>query len=201
VWSKLECPDAAERWRLSDLKAWLQEAHGLKLTAWNLPCGETTDPETGEKKPVATRVYPVPEVVDLRKLPSLELSKPKAMMALTQAGIRGAPMMKRLPARKRPSSSPCEPSRRYLNEWSKYKQLGGLPADLPEPGPDLAAMPLRDILEARGNMALGHRSRVLLDGLSCSVARPAAASDAMGDEDFEDCDVEKLAPVLLKINL
>ena len=90
---------------------------------------------------------------------------------------------------------------RYLNEWSKYKQLGGLPADLPEPGPDLAAMSLRDILEAKGNMALGHRSRVLLDGLSCSVSRPAAASDTMGDEDFEDCDVEKLAPVLVKVNL
>ena len=27
VWSKLECPDAAERWRLADLKRWLQEAH------------------------------------------------------------------------------------------------------------------------------------------------------------------------------
>ena len=105
VWSKLECPDAAERWRLADLKAWLLEAHGLKLTAWNLPCGETTDPETGEKKPVATRVYPVPEVVDLRKLPSLELSKPKAMMALTQAGIRGAPMMKFGPASAGPAGA------------------------------------------------------------------------------------------------
>mmetsp|Transcript_12120 Transcript_12120/g.36413 ORF Transcript_12120/g.36413 Transcript_12120/m.36413 type:complete len:1221 (+) Transcript_12120:148-3810(+) len=183
VWTKLEAPDGAEHWKLDALRTWLKDAHGLTLTAWNLPCGEVEDPETGEKKPVSARVYPVPEVVDLSKLPPLDLTKPKAMMALTRAGIRGGATMK------------------YLNEWSKYKQLGALPTDLPPPEPSAADMTLREILQAKGKMALGHRTRVLLDGLSCSVSRPAPNAmdtDQTYDEDF---DVEKLAPVLLKLNL
>merc|ERR1711939_646909 len=59
-------------------QAWLSDEHKLSLTAWNLPCGEVTDSD-GEKRAVSARVYPAPVAVDLRKLPSLELSKPQAM--------------------------------------------------------------------------------------------------------------------------
>merc|ERR1711939_695839 len=72
-------------WKVSDLKAWLSDEHKLSLTAWNLPCGEVTDSD-GEKRAVSARVYPAPVAVDLRKLPSLELSKPQAMMALQKHG-------------------------------------------------------------------------------------------------------------------
>ena len=92
--------------------------------------------------------------VDLAKLPALDLPKGKAMMELTKAGIRGAMTMK------------------YLNEWSKYKASGGLPAVLPAPEPSAKDLTLRAILEAKGNMDLASRKRVLLDGLSCSITRP-----------------------------
>ena len=179
VWSKIELPDGADKWLVQEFKQWLLEAHALTLTAWNLPCGEVTDAD-GEKRAVSARVYPAPVAVDLRKLPPLDISKPQAMMALQKAGVGGL-MMK------------------YLSEWSKYKVLGGLPSDLPAPEASSATLTLRQILEVKGKMALGHRSRVLLDGLSCSVSRasPSAMDTEEGAE--EDFDVEKLAPVLLKL--
>ena len=188
VWSKLEPPADAETWTVDVLKDWLLKTHGLKLTAWNLPCGETTD-DDGAKRSIAARVFPFVEPVDLAKLPALDLPKGKAMMELTKAGIRGAMTMK------------------YLNEWSKYKALGGLPAVLPAPEPSAKDLTLRAILEAKGNMNLASRKRVLLDGLSCSITRPAKVdanamdTDAGGMDLDEDCDVEKLAPVLLKLNI
>merc|ERR1712072_1366731 len=88
VWSKLELPDGSADWKVADLKAWLGDEHKLTLTAWNLPCGEVTDSD-GEKRAVSARVYPAPVAVDLRKLPSLELSKPQAMMALQKQRVGG----------------------------------------------------------------------------------------------------------------
>ena len=55
VWSKLEPPADAETWTVDVLKDWLLKTHGLKLTAWNLPCGETTD-DDGAKRSIAARV-------------------------------------------------------------------------------------------------------------------------------------------------
>ena len=87
------------------------------------------------------------------------------------------------------------------------KALGGLPAVLPAPEPSAKDLTLRAILEAKGNMNLASRKRVLLDGLSCSITRPAKVdanamdTDAGGMDLDEDCDVEKLAPVLLKLNI
>ncbi|KAH8097928.1 ubiquitin activating enzyme [Aureococcus anophagefferens] len=175
VWSKLEPPADAETWTVDVLKDWLLKTHGLKLTAWNLPCGETTD-DDGGKRSIAARVFPFVEPVDLAKLPALDLPKGKAMMELTKAGIRGAMTMK------------------YLNEWSKYKALG-------------FARGAARAGAAKGNMNLASRKRVLLDGLSCSITRPAKVdanamdTDAGGMDLDEDCDVEKLAPVLLKLNI
>merc|ERR1719258_446809 len=83
--------------------------------------------------------------------------------------------------------------------WSRYKQLGSLPADLPEPERSTAEMTLREILEVKGKMQLGHKRRVILDGLSCSVTRASPSAmdtDAPNEEEF---DVEKLAPVLLRL--
>ena len=189
VWTKLEPPPEAEQWTVDVLRDWLLKSHGLKLTAWNLASGETTDGD-GNKRSVATRVFPFVEPVDLRKLPPLDLPKGKAMMELTKAGVRGADTMK------------------YLNEWSKYKALGKLPDVLPDPGPSPKTMTLREILVAKGNMDLESRKRVLLDGLSCSISRPAKPEPNAMDVEHagtmdldEDCDVEKLAPVLLKINI
>jgi hypothetical protein len=48
-------------------------------------------------------------------------------------------------------------------------------------------------------MQLGHKRRVILDGLSCSVTRASPSAmdtDAPNEEEF---DVEKLAPVLLRL--
>ena len=179
VWSKIELPEGSADWKVSDLKAWLSDEHKLSLTAWNLPCGEVTDSD-GEKRAVSARVYPAPVAVDLRKLPSLELSKPQAMMALQKQRVGGL-MMK------------------YLSEWSRYKQLGSLPDNIPEPERSTAEMTLREILEVKGKMQLGHKRRVILDGLSCSVTRASPSAmdtDAPNEEEF---DVEKLAPVLLKL--
>ena len=179
VWSKLELPEGSADWKVSDLKAWLSDEHKLSLTAWNLPCGEVTDSD-GEKRAVSARVYPAPVAVDLRKLPSLELSKPQAMMALQKQRVGGL-MMK------------------YLSEWSRYKQLGSLPADLPEPERSTAEMTLREILEVKGKMPLGHKRRVILDGLSCSVTRASPSAMDTDEPTEEEFDVEKLAPVLLKL--
>ena len=120
VWSKIELPAGSADWKVSELKAWLADEHKLTLTAWNLPCGEV-DGSDGEKRAVSCRVYPAPVAVDLRKLPSLELSKPQAMMALQKQRVGGL-MMK------------------YLSEWSRYKQLGSLPDNIPEPERSTAEM-------------------------------------------------------------
>ena len=102
------------------------------------------------------------------------------MMALQKQGVGGL-MMK------------------YLSEWSRYKQLGSLPDNIPEPERSTAEMTLREILEVKGKMQLGHKRRVILDGLSCSVTRASPSAmdtDAPNEEEF---DVEKLAPVLLRL--
>jgi len=179
VWSKIELPEGAADWKVADLKAWLSDEHKLSLTAWNLPCGEVTDSD-GEKRAVSARVYPAPVAVDLRKLPSLELSKPQAMMALQKQRVGGL-MMK------------------YLSEWSRYKQLGSLPDNIPEPERSTAEMTLREILEVKGKMQLGHKRRVILDGLSCSVTRASPSAMDTDEPTEEEFDVEKLAPVLLKL--
>ena len=87
----------------------------------------------------------------------------------------------------------------YLSEWRRYKQLGILPDNIPEAVRSTVDMTLREILEVKGKMQLGHKRRVILDGLSCSVTRASPSAmdtDAPNEEEF---DVEKLAPVLLKL--
>jgi len=182
VWTKLEAPDAAVDWKLDQLKAWLLEAHGLKLTAWNLHAGFVADPDDDHKqRPVSVRVYPPVVALDLRNLPDLALSKPRAMMALQQAGIKGALLMS------------------YLAEFDKYKKLGALPDHLPPPERSTADMTILEILQLKGHLDLTARRRVLLDGLSCSL--PADALPDHGDTmmDLDDIDVERLAPVLIKL--
>eukprot|EP00633_Aureoumbra_lagunensis_P004728 CAMPEP_0197315192 /NCGR_PEP_ID=MMETSP0891-20130614/37150_1 /TAXON_ID=44058 ORGANISM="Aureoumbra lagunensis, Strain CCMP1510" /NCGR_SAMPLE_ID=MMETSP0891 /ASSEMBLY_ACC=CAM_ASM_000534 /LENGTH=1066 /DNA_ID=CAMNT_0042804029 /DNA_START=460 /DNA_END=3660 /DNA_ORIENTATION=+ len=180
VWTKLPAPEeAALHWKVTDLADWLSNEHGLKLTAWNLQCGVATD-EDGKPRPISTRVYPPIEQLDLNKLPDLTLSKPKAMMYLQQThGLRGSSMMK------------------YLAEWDKYRKIGHLPENFPPPEKSTAEMTLIEILQIKGNLDLTGRKRVLLDGLSCSIA-PAKPDDT-DSMDVDEVDVEKLAPVLLKL--
>lgn len=111
VWTKLEAPPGAISWKLDDLTAWLRDSHGLRLTAWNLHAGFVA--EDDHKRPVSVRVFPPVEALDVSKLPALDMTKPKAMIALQRQGIKGSLLMK------------------YLAEWDKYKRVGGLPADLP----------------------------------------------------------------------
>lgn len=174
VWTKLQAPPGADTWSLQDLKAWLQESHGLRLTAWNLHAGFVVEDDA--QRPVSVRVYPPVETIDLSKLPALDLTKPKAMVALQRAGVKGSVMMK------------------YLTEWDKYRKLGALPDDIPTPERSTADMTLREILEIKGNVDLAGRRRVLLDGLNCSVKPNSSGDD---DMDVDEVDVEKLAPILL----
>ena len=88
---------------------------------------------------------------------------------------------------------------KYLSEWSRYKQLGSLPDNIPEPERSTAEMTLREILEVKGKVQLGHKRRVILDGLSCSVTRASPSAMDTDEPTEEEFDVEKLAPVLLKL--
>ncbi|KAJ8604786.1 hypothetical protein CTAYLR_001047 [Chrysophaeum taylorii] len=177
VWTKLLAPPDAANWKIDQLSSWLRATHDLRLTAWNLHAGYVVEDDV--KRPVSVRVYPPVQTLDLSKLPPLDLSKPKAMVALQKSGIAGALAMK------------------YLAAWDKYKTQGGLPADLPPPERSTADMTIKEILELKGNLDLSGRRRVLLDGLSCSVVAPKQLDeDAM---DVDEIDVEKLAPVLINL--
>ncbi|KAJ1455118.1 hypothetical protein M885DRAFT_497769 [Pelagophyceae sp. CCMP2097] len=173
VWTKLRAPPEAAGWTTRDLKMWLLESHGLKLTAWNLDVFDSS-----AEKRTSTRVYPVPAAVDFASLPALNLTKPQAMAALMRGGLRGAAMM------------------RHLAEWEKCKKCGALPAATPG-NKALEDMTIREILEIKGKLDVASRRFVILDGLSCSTASANQLGDAM-DLD-EDCDVEKLAPVVITL--
>ena len=126
------------------------------------------------------KVYPPSDPLDLSKLPALDLSKPKAMMALQQAGLTGALMVK------------------YLAEWDKCKRLGGVPTDRPPPEPSTRDMSLQQILEEKGGMDLARRSVVYIEGVSGTVEKTVVGAD--GEEETIDVHIEHLASMVIKLD-
>ena len=77
-------------------------------------------------------------------------------------------------------------------------KLGAVPTV--EPERSTAEMTLLEILTVKGKIDLSTRKRFILDGLSCSTAVPSNP-EAMDDAEEDQVDVEKLAPVVLAIEL
>ena len=113
VWDKV---DVSGAWTLKEFASALQTEHKLEITQWDFICGRKKDLDEEKKeviKDVTTRVFPPEPILDYGLIPSLDLSKAQATMALMK-----------VPAAK--------PVQKYIALWEKCKESGMIP---PQPAP------------------------------------------------------------------